>query len=305
MTNINISIQKQDAHILKDMPSKPNHSLFAIFDGHGGAGAAIFAAEHLIRLVEATSDWQAYAADPNQDDPEVVGTALRIAYFEMDRILRIHQDTNSSADTSGCTAVCAMVTPKYVVCVNAGDSRCVIGTDGITKPLSEDHKPQDDIERNRIEAAGGTIQWKRVDGDLAVSRAFGDFQYKTRPDLPAEKQKVSCEPDIRVHVRTPQDDILLVACDGLWDVFSNSEAVELAREIMRNGETDPVLLAEEMVDAALNKGSKDNISCVAVFMPGCKFGSGGGGVLAMRQRREKQALAAAEVAAERRKMEGK
>lgn len=73
-------------------------------------------------------------------------------------------------DTSGCTAVCAIVSPKHVVCANAGDSRCVIGTGGTTIPLSEDHKPQDEIEKNRIEAAGGTIQWKRVDGDLAVSR---------------------------------------------------------------------------------------------------------------------------------------
>jgi len=236
------------------MPSKPTHSLFAIFDGHGGAGAAIFAADNLIRLIEETSEWKTYAANPEKDDPEAVGQAMKIAYFEMDRILRIHQETVKGADTSGCTAVCAMVTPKFVICVNAGDSRCVIGTAGTTIPLSEDHKPSDDIERNRIEAAGGTIQWKRVDGDLAVSRAFGDFQYKQRADLPPEKQKVSCEPDIKVHVRTPEDDVLLVACDGLWDVFSSSEAIELAREVLDGGETSPTLLAEELIDSALNKG---------------------------------------------------
>jgi serine/threonine protein phosphatase PrpC len=142
--------------------------------------------------------------------------------------------------------VSCMLTPKFVICVNAGDSRAVIGTGASTVPLSEDHKPQDDIERMRIEKAGGTIQWKRVDGDLAVSRAFGDFQYKTRPDLPPEEQKVSCEPDVRVHKRTLKDDILLVACDGLWDVFSNSDAIEFAREILLLGETDPVKLAEEV-----------------------------------------------------------
>lgn len=189
--------------------------------------------------------------------------------------------------TRGCTAVSCMLTPKFVICVNAGDSRAVIGSNGTTIPLSEDHKPQDDIERNRIEAAGGTIQWKRVDGDLAVSRAFGDFQYKTRPDLPPEEQKVSCEPDIRVHNRTPADDILLVACDGLWDVFSNPDAVELARELMLAGETDPVKLAEEMLDVSLEKGSKDNISCIAAFLPGCKFGpASGGGVEKRRKERE-------------------
>lgn len=236
------------------MPSKSDHSLFAIFDGHGGAGAAIFAADNLIRLIEETDEWKNYIASNGAENPELIGNSIKKAYFEMDRILRIHQETVNSADTSGCTAVCAMVTPSYVICVNAGDSRCVIGSNGTTIPLSEDHKPQDDIERSRIENAGGTVQWKRVDGDLAVSRAFGDFQYKNRPDLSASEQKVSCEPDVRVHTRTLQDDILLLACDGLWDVFSNSQAVELAREIMKSGETSAVLISEEMIDSALNKG---------------------------------------------------
>ena len=67
------------------------------------------------------------------------------AYFECD-MLRIFQETDSAADTSGCTAVSCMLTPKFVICV-----RAVIGTGGSTVPLSEDHKPQDDIERMRIE----------------------------------------------------------------------------------------------------------------------------------------------------------
>ncbi|CAM9345561.1 unnamed protein product, partial [Ectocarpus fasciculatus] len=79
---------------------------------------------------------------------------------------------------SGCTAVCTLITPKYIICANAGDSRSVLGTGGATKPLSYDHKPHLELERKRIENAGGGVQWKRVDGDLAVSRAFGDFQYK-------------------------------------------------------------------------------------------------------------------------------
>ena len=124
----------------------------------------------------------------------LLGNALVNAYVGLDHALRKHQETTPTdrhkADQSGCTAVCTLVTPKYIICANAGDSRSVLGTDGSAKPLSYDHKPNLELERKRIENAGGSVQWKRVDGDLAVSRAFGDFQYKTRPDLPPEEQKV-------------------------------------------------------------------------------------------------------------------
>jgi protein phosphatase 1B len=99
------------------------------------------------------------------------------------------------------------------------------------------------------------VQWKRVDGDLAVSRALGDFQYKNRPDLPADKQKVSCLPEIRVWERKLTDEVLLLACDGLWDVMSNDEAIEEVRSIFQSGERNAMLVAEEMIDVALEKGS--------------------------------------------------
>ena len=58
-----------------------------------------------------------------------------------------------------------------------------------------------------------------MDGDLAVSRALGDFQFKARSDLDASQQRVSCVPDIKIVERTKEDDILILACDGLWDVY--------------------------------------------------------------------------------------
>jgi protein phosphatase 2C family protein 2/3 len=66
-----------------------------------------------------------------------------------------------------------------------------MGIKGGAKALSFDHKPMLPIERARIDAAGGFVQWNRVNGDLAVSRALGDFSFKDRPDLPPESQKVS------------------------------------------------------------------------------------------------------------------
>lgn len=170
-----------------DLPNIVGHSLVAVFDGHGGAGAAHYAAKNLVPTLMNTQQWKTYVN--SGENMEILGEALAQAFMDVDVNLREHQGRNKT-DTSGCTAVCAVITPSYIICANAGDSRCVLGTGGYTKELSEDHKPDDALEKSRIERAGGVVHWKRVDGDLAVSRALGDFQYKTSPDLHARDQKV-------------------------------------------------------------------------------------------------------------------
>ena len=215
----------------------------------------------MVQFLEKTIKWNNYL-QTGASNIELLGEALIQSFLDIDVAIRAHQNV-TPGDTSGCTAVTAVITPRYIICCNAGDSRCVMGTQGMAKGLSEDHKPTDDLERMRIETAGGSVQWKRVDGDLAVSRAFGDFQFKQRSDLPAEEQKVSCYPDIVVHERTSHDDVLLLACDGLWDVMTNNEAIDLVRTIYQTGEESVDKIAEEMVDIALEKGGP--ISCMDLF----------------------------------------
>lgn len=283
-------LEMEDSHIVTRLVSIADHSLVAIFDGHGGAGAAKYASEHLIEELENTAQWKAYCSAADVSNSGLIGNALIAAFLNIDAHLRQHQLSDRD-DTSGCTAVAAIITPKYIICSNAGDSRCVMGTaDQATKPLSFDHKPTDELERERIQAAGGSVQWKRVDGDLAVSRALGDFQYKTSPELPPEKQKVTCFPDITVHERHAGDDVLILACDGVWDVFSSSDAVEHMRRVFACGERDMVLAADELIDMALIKGSRDNISAIVVALPGAVFGTSGDGVRGMREEREKERL---------------
>lgn len=249
----------------------------------------------MVDFVEKTQKWKDYLKTYNNgnEDIALLVDALKEAFFDIDKSLRLHQDNvNSlndlqSKDVSGCTSVTCMITPKYIICANAGDSRCVLGTNDMVKAMSEDHKPFDEGERKRIENAGGVVQWKRVDGDLAVSRALGDFQYKNRDDLPPQQQKVSCEPDIVIHERSPNDDVLLLACDGLWDVMSNEEAIDKVRSIYALGESNVVLIAEEMIDTALNKGSRDNISAIIVKLEGAKIASESlGGVTKLRHDRK-------------------
>lgn len=65
-----------------------------------------------------------------------------------------------------------------IICINLGDSRAILSKKGQIVELSHDHKPYNPDEKARVEKAGGSIHANRIQGQLAVSRAFGDFDYK-------------------------------------------------------------------------------------------------------------------------------
>ena len=134
--------------------------------------------------------------------------------------------------------------------------------------MSVDHKPYNELEQRRIEAAGGSVTMRRVNGDLAVSRALGDFAYKHARDLPPQAQQVSAEPEIRYVERSPSDAFLVLACDGVWDVMSNAEVGEFLLERVRGGIEALDELAGALIDECLARGSRDNISAVVVAFAG-------------------------------------
>jgi protein phosphatase 2C family protein 2/3 len=93
--------------------------------------------------------------------------------------------------------------------------------------LSRDHKPDCYDESQRIYAANSFIEGSRVNGMLALSRALGDFDYKCNTTKRPRDQAVTAFPEIRCHMMTPDTEFLLLACDGIWDVLSSQEAINL------------------------------------------------------------------------------
>lgn len=122
---------------------------------------------------------------------------------------------------AGCTASVLLVTRTDIYCANAGDSRTVLCKKGKAKDLSEDHKPDLPSERNRIERANGYVEEKRVNGMLALSRALGDFEYKSNPLLKPQDQIVTAFPEITIEKLTNDCDFIICACDGIWDCMSS------------------------------------------------------------------------------------
>ena len=89
-----------------------------------------------------------------------------------------------------------LITSNKYYTANAGDSRAVLSRKGHALPLSTDHKPENNDERKRIQAAGGDIVNGRVNGGLNLSRSFGDFHYKKVKNKKWDEQLIICKPDI-------------------------------------------------------------------------------------------------------------
>lgn len=121
----------------------------------------------------------------------------------------------------GTTACVCLVTPNEIYCANTGDSRAILTRGTSTFELSDDHKPDNEDEQIRIEAAGCDVTDGRVAGKLSLSRAIGDLAYKQNCNLSVEEQAITCVPDITRRERNDEDSFLLVACDGIWDVLTS------------------------------------------------------------------------------------
>ncbi len=145
-------------------------------------------------------------------------------------------DKKFHEDPSGCTATAALMTKNRIIVANAGDSRTVLGSRGNAKPLSFDHKPSNDEEKSRICAAGGFVDFGRVNGNLALSRAIGDFEFKKNTEMSPEEQIVTAYPDVTEHEIDSDDEFIVVACDGIWDCLTSQATIEFVRRGIAAGQ---------------------------------------------------------------------
>jgi len=122
-----------------------------------------------------------------------------------------------SLDAKGCTANVVLLEGDTIFCANAGDSRAVICNNGVAENLSEDHKPDDKIEKDRIYKAGSVVTDGRVDGNLNLSRSIGDLKHKQVSHLTAAEQPITCVPDVKIRQRKEGDQFIIIACDGIWE----------------------------------------------------------------------------------------
>lgn len=138
-------------------------------------------------------------------------------------------------DSIGCTAnVIMLEEDKAIHIANAGDSRSVLCRGGKAFALSFDHKPDNPIEKERIEKAGSVITEGRVDGNLNLSRSLGDLKYKQNKKLTPSEHPVTANPDTSKVLRKPEDEFIIMGCDGIWEKKDNQEMVDFVSERLKN-----------------------------------------------------------------------
>jgi protein phosphatase 1B len=265
-------IEMEDAHCaVVGLPQLTDWSFFAVFDGHAGARVSAHCAENLLDTIIQMENFRKNATSANgpvtAEQIESVKLSIRDGFLKLDEKMKKLPEVESGEDKSGSTAVCCLISPTHFFFANCGDSRAVLSRSGKAFFSTQDHKPINPQEKERIQKAGGSVMIQRVNGSLAVSRALGDYEYKQVEGRGPCEQLVSPEPEITVQAREHSDEFLVLACDGIWDVMNNEELCDFVRHqltIHPNLET----VCSSIIDTCLHKGSKDNMSVVLVAFPG-------------------------------------
>lgn len=216
----------EDAHVLEHF-ERDGHKfmLAAVFDGHAGDLAAKYCAEHFKDTLVAQ---ECFKSQPQK--------AMKNAFIEMDASFC------QKYQQSGCTATAMLFeegAENCIVTANAGDARIIFRTNQL-KQATLDHKPSSPAEKKRIEEAGSFVTVifgvARVAGQLAVSRAIGDYDYK--------QFGVTAEPDTYTFADLDDMQYIVLACDGLYDVLTN-EDIDYAVRTGLGQEIDPAELSEK------------------------------------------------------------
>lgn len=145
-------------------------------------------------------------------------TKMFVDFFEsFDKKLKPHIIKSMSRhENSGSTATVVLQTPTKYICANLGDSEAWLLRENDVVKLSTVLGPKDQCEIDRIVEAGGKVINNRIYGYIAVSRSFGDYEYKEEVD----KYLISCVPIVNSFSRTEYEGTLLLACDGFFDIMN-------------------------------------------------------------------------------------
>lgn len=244
---------------------------YGLYDGHGGQACAEHASKRMHKHL--ATAWTR-RRNSSASEAKLVGEAFQEAFLACDNeYIKISQKKGAE---DGSTAVCALLAgeldgkePPRLYTANLGDSRAILCRGGEAVQLTHDHKPNDRDEKKRIEGCGGKVVqigsvWRVTKRDvtnrptvkvfLSTSRSLGDRPLKIPDPL------VSGVPDIKMLRLSPNDLFLCLVCDGVTDVMSDQEVVDVACDHLHDVES----AAKMVVKAAYKKQSKDNLTATVV-----------------------------------------
>ena len=225
--------------LIPDLTTDYKVSLFGIFDGHGGTDVVKFVKNRLPQLIKIYLN-----------DLFPVEIAFKNAFKKVDEELKFFD-----SEYIGTTATLILIKDNKIYCANVGDTKAYIIYDKTFKQISNDHKCTNEDERKRITEIGGKIIKNRVMGQLILTRTLGDLYVK--------QFGVINTPDINVYDINETINYIIIASDGVWDVVDLDTITNMGKAGKNVGE-----FCKDIVKLAINKGTKDNVSCIVVSFKG-------------------------------------
>jgi len=246
-------------NIENSLNTENNHQLYVLCDGHSGNKSAEIVVKELPEIF-----FKCLEKEKESSKESIVEKAIVSSFIEMDQ--QLQKKLTELEDLSGSTAnlvyLCIENEERVVYSGNVGDSRNILIREKEAIRLSYDHKASDKQEIKRVKAEGGIIIRKRLYGTLAITRALGDFEMKEGAPC------LSNIPHVTRTVINKTDQFLVMASDGIWDVYQDEAVFDLVKSLDFNTNdlvTDkPKDLAKILVQKSQELGSKDNISCIAI-----------------------------------------
>ncbi|KAK8831194.1 hypothetical protein WA577_003365 [Blastocystis sp. JDR] len=244
--------------------NRMNVSVFCLFDGHGGNDCVDFINN---RFISTLIGQKTFATD--------IVTAIVNTYAELDESFLEVAKQNSFY--SGCTSNnVILINTKYektIYCVNCGDSQSVLCRNGACVELSVCHNTNNETEVKRVLEMGGQITNGRVMGVMRVTRSLGDIEYKTMKDYywnaHFNGDLITSVPDICKEHRMRDDEFIITASDGLFDVIPPQACVNFVRrQLLKDNNLD--LCCQELLKKAKKLGSHDNISVIIIYLNSTK-----------------------------------
>ena len=256
--------QEEKDRTAQDWKGRHTSRLLGVFDGHGGMDCAAYARDRLPQEIVESEHF------PHDVEQACVSSFKSInAQF----MTRAHQ---AECD-AGTTALLALIQNRKVYVASVGDCAAVIARKGepgirITRP----HTASNPVEAAAVEQRGGTIRNLngnlRVDGVVSVTRGLGCKPCSAH---------TSCIPEVTVLELSDQDEFLLLASDGLWDVMNAEQACDAVRNVRKELDENPVAnsfypyatLASRISAEAISLGSSDNVTVLVAFFDNDAFSS--------------------------------
>ena len=295
----------EDAHITDISQGKSSElDVFGVFDGHGGKEISQFVTNHftkeliinknyingdlktgiketfikmdeIMQTNESKKKKKKYARkSKEQDDLQNKNEPPNSQMAIISQLIgQKDPEIDDIAMRTGCTGCVCVIDEgnKKMYFANAGDSRVVLCKNGNAIPMSTDHKPELEEEKDRIYKADGWITDGRVKGNLNLTRGLGDLDYKQNKNLKPEVQIITSNPDILIDDFSNDVDFIIIGCDGIWDCLTNQQACDFVKNRLNNkGKLSKII--EEMMDSICAKDlynatglGCDNMTCMIII----------------------------------------